>query len=311
MSTDTHQPKPASNSGATFSAYLKTLRPAVEAELDRLLPATDCSPALLHQAMRYAVFAGGKRVRPALVMLTADTLGVEPRLALPGAAALEMIHTYSLVHDDLPALDDDDLRRGRATVHRRWDEATAILVGDSLLTLGLQTLAAEPADLGSERRRRATAEVGRVIGSTGMIGGQVDDLLAERQWPDDPPAMLEAIHRRKTGALLRVCIDLAGIYAGAEGRQANELGQLGDLLGLMFQIADDILDIEGTDETLGKTAGKDAAARKLTYPGLHGLEKSKRLLRRTRDQALELARDLPAQGGLFPSLISYLSTRDR
>jgi geranylgeranyl pyrophosphate synthase len=262
--------------------------------------------------MRYSVFAGGKRIRPALVVLTGETLGVEREVLLPGGSALEMIHTYSLIHDDLPALDDDDLRRGRPTLHRRYDEATAILAGDALLTLGLTLLATHPATATGDERRRSVELVGEAIGSRGMIGGQVEDLAAEAEWPADPPVALEAIHRRKTGALLRTCIRLAGIYAGISEAEDALLGTLGDRLGMMFQIADDILDVEGTSATLGKTAGKDAAARKLTYPGLYGLAESKKMLAATRDEALELAARLATEnGGLFASLIHYLSTRDR
>jgi hypothetical protein len=183
--------------------FLGESRAAVDAELDRLLPAAHEPPERLHEALRYSVFAGGKRVRPALLLLAGEVTGARRADLLAGAAALEMIHTYSLVHDDLPALDDDDLRRGRPTVHRQFDEATAILAGDSLLTLGLTVLAAEPAKASASRRRRAVELVGEAIGTRGMIGGQMGDLEAEDRWPDDAPAMLEWIHRRKTGALIR------------------------------------------------------------------------------------------------------------
>ncbi|MEM7351354.1 MAG: polyprenyl synthetase family protein [Acidobacteriota bacterium] len=294
-----------------FLKFSDDLRPAVEATLDRLLPTAGEPPQRLHEAVRYSTFVGGKRVRPALVVLTGEALGVERDQLLAGGAALEMIHTYSLVHDDLPSLDNDDLRRGRPTAHKQYDEATAILVGDALLTLGLTTLATHPAEATGEQRRRAVAIVGQAIGSLGMIGGQIDDLAAERDWPDDAPAVLEAIHRRKTGALLTVCLRLAGIYADVTPHLDEQLTALGERLGLMFQIADDILDVEGSAGTLGKTAGKDAAARKLTYPGLFGLEESKRRLAQARDEALDLAAGLPGGGGLFPSLIHYLQARDR
>lgn len=294
-----------------FVTFLADVRPAIESTLDRLLPTPEQAPTRLHQAVRYSTLAGGKRIRPGLAVLTGDVLGVPRATVLPGGAALEMIHTYSLIHDDLPALDNDDLRRGRATAHRQFDEATAILTGDALLTLGLTTLAAEPDTATGEQRRQAVAMVGRAIGSLGMIGGQVDDLAAERDWPEDAQAALEAIHRRKTGALLVASLRLAGIYANADAATDRQLTTLGEHIGLMFQIADDILDVEGTDSTLGKTAGKDAAARKLTYPGLFGLPDSKRMLEQTRNEALEIARGLPRQGGLFPSLIHYLQARDR
>ncbi|MEM9553977.1 MAG: polyprenyl synthetase family protein [Acidobacteriota bacterium] len=294
-----------------FLDFSATTRAQIDSMLDRLVPAAGDAPSRIHQAVRYSLFAGGKRVRPLLVMLTGECLGVNRADLLPGGAALEMIHTYSLIHDDLPALDDDDLRRGRPTVHRQFDEATAILAGDSLLTLGLTTLAAEPAGVPGATRARATAMVGRAIGTRGMIGGQVDDLDAENDWPDDARAALDAIHERKTGALLVACVRLAGLYAEVDEATDARLAALGGSLGMMFQIADDILDVEGTSGTLGKTAGKDVAARKLTYPGLYGLDESKRLLVQSRDQALDLAATLPGGGGLFPSLIRYLWSRDR
>jgi geranylgeranyl pyrophosphate synthase len=292
-----------------FAAFLAELRPGVEAELDRLLPSPAESPARLHEAMRYCVFAGGKRVRPALVLLAGETFGAPREVLLPGGAALELIHTYSLVHDDLPALDDDDLRRGRPTAHRQFDEATAILTGDALLTRGLWVLAAEPTALDEATRARATALVAEAISTLGMIGGQADDLEAERSWPADAEAALEQIHRRKTGALLRAAVRLGGLYAGVGEAEDRRLAALGAALGLLFQITDDILDVTGDAATLGKTAGKDAEARKLTYPGLFGLEESRRRLRAVEQQALDLAAPLPRGGGLFPSLIRYLASR--
>lgn len=329
MSSSTHTPSdssPSTRGGGNFLAFLDAIRHEVDATLDRLVPGEHVAPETLHEAMRYSLLGGGKRVRPALVVLTGDVLGVPREASLCGGAALEMIHTYSLIHDDLPALDNDDLRRGRATSHRRFGEATAILAGDALLTLGLTTLAAEPELVDPRARGRAVAMVGRRIGTLGMIGGQVDDLEAEKHWPSDPSAALEAIHRRKTGELITACLHLAGLYAGLYDGPSDEAGgpgetgrsgevtlrqlvELGEMLGLMFQIGDDILDVEGTSGTLGKTAGKDAAARKLTYPGLFGLEQAKRLLRQTHDEAMAAAAELPERGGLFPSLIRYLSTR--
>ncbi|HEX9736493.1 MAG TPA: farnesyl diphosphate synthase [Thermoanaerobaculia bacterium] len=294
-----------------FPSYLAAVREPIDAALDRLLPAASEPPARVHEAMRYSVFAGGKRVRPALVLLTGETLGVARELLLPGGAAIEMIHTYSLIHDDLPAMDDDDLRRGRPTVHRRFDEATAVLAGDALLTLGLTLLAVHPAAAAPEARRRAVELVGEAVGSRGMIGGQADDMAAQDAWPADAAGALEAIHRRKTGALLTACVRLAGVYAGVGADDDALLAAIGDQIGLLFQIGDDILDVEGTSETLGKTAGKDAAARKLTYPGLHGLDESKKMLARARDRTMDLAARLPRDGGPFPSLIHYLATRDR
>lgn len=310
--SSTQSPTPVKIPNTDFPAYLAELRPDVEATLDRLVPSVDIAPARLHEAMRYSLLAGGKRIRPALVVLTGESLGVDRRTLLPGGAALEMIHTYSLIHDDLPALDNDDLRRGRPTCHVQFDEAMAILAGDGLLTLGLTVLAAHPGNVPGETRQRAVLAVGEAIGTLGMIGGQVDDIAAENAWPEDAAAALESIHRRKTGALLKVCVTLAGLYAGAsEGDQAL-LGELGEHVGLLFQIADDILDVTADSEVLGKTAGKDEATRKLTYPGLFGLDAARRKLAETRDAALDLAGRLPAGGrrDLFPSLVRYIAERE-
>lgn len=294
-----------------FLVYLEELRPEVEATLDRLLPVVSSPPQRLHEAMRYCLFAGGKRVRPALVVLGGETFGAQRHLLLPAAAALEMIHTFSLVHDDLPALDDDDLRRGRPTVHRQYDEALAVLVGDALLNLGLEVMARDPAEVPADRRLRAVVAVAQAVGTFGMIGGQVADLEAEHQWPDDPVATLESIHRRKTGALLRASLCSGGILAGTDEDGNRLLARIGEVLGLMFQIGDDILDVESTSEMLGKTAGKDAVAEKLTYPRVHGLAESKALLESSRSEALRLIEALPARQDRFRGLVDFLATRDR
>ncbi|HEX2466224.1 MAG TPA: farnesyl diphosphate synthase [Thermoanaerobaculia bacterium] len=296
---------------AEFVEFLADLRPEVERALDRLLPAESARPARLHAAMRYSVFAGGKRVRPALVVLGGEIYGAPRETLLPAAAAMEMIHTFSLVHDDLPALDDDDLRRGRPTVHKQFDEALAILAGDALLNHALLCLAREPASAPPAVRARAVAVAGESVGSTGMIGGQVADLEAEQRWPDDPAGALEWIHRRKTGCLLEASLVLGGIYAEVSEPEERRLRRLGAALGLLFQIGDDLLDVLGSTEELGKTAGKDAAARKLTYPGLYGVDESRRRLRGVAAEALELACELPRRQDTLRSLIHYLGERDR
>ncbi len=296
---------------ADFRAFAAALHPEIEAALDELLPAAGAPPARLHAAMRYSVFAGGKRIRPALAVLAGETYGAGRADLLPGAAALELIHTFSLVHDDLPALDDDDLRRGRPTVHREFDEATAVLVGDALLNLGLAIIAGRPDGAPAERRLRALSVVAEAVGTDGMIGGQMADLEAEEHWPEDAGTALESIHRRKTGALLAAALRLGGITAGAGDLEDARLAALGHQLGLMFQIADDILDVEGTPDILGKSARKDLAARKLTYPALHGLDRSRRMLAAVRDEALAGVADLPAGREMFVSLVDYLSRRDR
>jgi geranylgeranyl pyrophosphate synthase len=293
-----------------FTEFLRAVKPKVEETLDRLLPSAAVPPQRLNTAIRYAIFAGGKRVRPALVVLSGESLGATRDDLLPGAAALEMVHTFSLVHDDLPALDNDDLRRGRPTVHRAFDESTAILAGDALLNLGLGTLADEPQVVPAERRALAVSLVARAIGTDGMLGGQVADLEAEASWPEDAQAALESIHRRKTGALLTASVRLGGLYAGAAQADDAALTRLGQCIGLLFQIGDDILDVERSTEELGKTAGKDAASSKLTYPGLYGVEESKSKLSSVAAEALDLAHGLSGGAGLFPSLVSYLVSRD-
>ncbi len=294
---------------APFTVYLAALRPQIELELEHRLPAADRRPERLHAALRYSVFAGGKRLRPALVVAAGELFGARREDLLPGAAAVEMIHTYSLIHDDLPALDDDDLRRGRPTLHRQFDEATAILAGDALLTLGLGTLAAAPAALDGAVRARAAARVGEAVGTGGMIGGQVEDLEAEAAWPSDPEAALERIHRGKTGALITACLELGGIYGGAEPAEQAGLAALGDRLGLIFQIRDDLLDVEGTAGVLGKTPGKDARAAKLTYPGLYGVAGSRSRLEALTGEARSLAASLEGGAKLLTPLVVFLSER--
>jgi geranylgeranyl diphosphate synthase type II len=303
-----------------FGEYLERARLEVNRELDRRLPSASVAPQRLHEAMRYSVFAGGKRLRPALVILAGEHFGSPLARLLPGAAAVEMIHTYSLVHDDLPALDNDDLRRGRATVHRQYDEATAILVGDALLTEGLGLLAGEPAELSGDTRRRAVELTARAIGTAGMIGGQVDDLDAERRSNNaerrstdaaaaDLGSALESIHRRKTGALLVASLRLGGLYAQASGDEDEALQRFGERVGLLFQIADDILDVEGSEASLGKTPGKDARQSKLTYPALYGLEESRRRAQILAEEARHLGQVLG--GERFAALIEFLAGRRR
>jgi geranylgeranyl pyrophosphate synthase len=298
---------------AAFQEFVAAVRPRIESELDRRLPAEHDPPRRLHGAMRYAVFAGGKRLRPLLLVLSGRAFGVDEAPLLGAAAAVEMIHTYSLVHDDLPALDDDDLRRGAPTVHRRYDEATAILTGDALLTAGLELLARAPESADRGLRADALALVAAAIGTRGMIGGQADDLEAEGQWPADPGAALESIHRRKTGALLEACVALGGLYAGLEAATMGPLRALGRSVGLLFQIADDILDVDGTAEALGKTPGKDARRRKLAYPGLFGIEESRRRLADCAAEATEIVRGLPIPDQParqeFLGLVAYLAAR--
>ena len=267
-----------------LDAYLEQRRELVESALAARLPAEDdLQPAPLCAAMRYAVLGSGKRLRPTLVLAGCEAVGGEPATALAPAVAVECIHAYSLVHDDLPALDDDDLRRGRATTHRAFDEATAILVGDALQTLAFQGIA-DAEELAEAVRLRMTRRLAHAAGAGGMVGGQALDLALENQGTD--LAGLQRIHRLKTGALLQASVELGALAGGADPTTQEALGAYGAHIGLAFQITDDVLDVEGDTAALGKTAGADAAHHKATYPALLGLEESKRLATDEIDRAL-------------------------
>ena len=260
--------------------YLSEQQRLVDAELDRLVPGEDQPPEMLHRAMRYSLFAGGKRIRPILCLEAARTVSDSIGGALTAACSLEMIHTYSLIHDDLPALDNDDYRRGKLTSHKMFGEAMAILTGDALLTLAFEVLAGIEAVSG-ETRARMSGELARAAGTVGgMIAGQVFDLEGEHKAPD--PALLESIHRAKTGAMLRASLRMGAISAGASGEAFDALSCYGEHVGLAFQIVDDILDVEETSEALGKTAGKDAQQHKITFPAVYGLERSKEMAEQER-----------------------------
>jgi geranylgeranyl diphosphate synthase type II len=251
--------------------YLALQQQIVDAELDRLVPPESTPPATIHRAMRYSLFAGGKRIRPILCMEAARAVAPDPDGVAACASSLELIHTYSLIHDDLPALDNDDYRRGKLTNHKVFGDAMAILAGDALLTLAFQVLA--ELDIPADRKAKLIAELATASGTVGgMIGGQVADLEGEGKPPD--AALLEAIHRAKTGALLRASLRLGAIYAGAAPDEYNALSCYGEHVGLAFQIVDDILDVEESSEALGKTAGKDAQQQKITFPAVYGLERS-------------------------------------
>ena len=244
---------------------------SVDAALRRLLPADGTRPASIHEAMRYSVFAGGKRLRPILCLETARIFSSDVTPALHPACAVEFIHTYSLIHDDLPALDNDDLRRGKPTCHRQFGEAVAILAGDALLTLAFETIAATPVD--AERRVRLLTEISSAAGTVnGMVGGQVADL--EAQGKSVGPETLEYIHRSKTAALIRASIAAGAFCMGAADSDVARLRRFGETIGWAFQVTDDILDVEESSAALGKTAGKDAEQQKATYPSVYGLERS-------------------------------------
>jgi len=258
--------------------YLAQQQRLVDAELDRLVPPDTTPPETIHRAMRYSLFAGGKRIRPILCIEAARTIAEKCSGILAAACSLEMIHTYSLIHDDLPALDNDDYRRGKLTNHKVFGDAMAILAGDALLTLAFQVLA--QLDAPDDCKVRLIAELAVASGTVGgMIGGQVADLEGEGKPPD--AQLLETIHRAKTGALLRASLRMGAMAAGAHDGQGDAqyraLSRYGEHIGLAFQIVDDILDVEESSEALGKTAGKDAAQHKITFPAVYGLETSRRM----------------------------------
>jgi len=250
--------------------YLKSRRALVDATIDANLPPPGTPPAVIHEAMRYAVLGGGKRIRPILAIAAAEACGADAKTLVKPFAALELIHTYSLVHDDLPALDNDDLRRGRKTTHVVFGEAMGILTGDALLTEAFSWLASPIEGVDAARQVRAIAEVARAVDSTGMLGGQVADM--EGTSSGGTLEALVFIHRNKTGKLLTASVVLGGLLAGASDDQLAALRRYGEATGLAFQIVDDLLDIEESAATLGKTAGKDVEQGKLTYPALLGVE---------------------------------------
>jgi len=251
----------------TLQAFLAETRQMVDHALDRWLPPATQEPVRLHEAMRYAVFAGGKRLRPAIARAASLALGGEDQAAVPAACALEMLHTYSLIHDDLPAIDDDDLRRGRASCHKQFGDATAILAGDALQTEAFALLAARGG-------LRMVAELAAAAGTRGMVGGEIADIEAEGQPPERE--RVESIHLRKTAALFAASGRMGAIAAGAPDAQIDALGRYGRWVGLAFQIVDDLLDETADAATLGKSPGKDRASRKMTYPAAVGVEAARR-----------------------------------
>lgn len=269
---------------ASLHEYLAEQVQAIDRVLDVWLPDEDVDPVSIHRAMRYSLFAGGKRIRPILAITSACAISDDSGNGVEhAAAALELVHTYSLIHDDLPALDNDDLRRGRPTCHKVFGEAIAILAGDALLTLAFEVLS-RIKQVGAERKIRLVEELSRAAGTVGgMIGGQVNDLEGERKTPT--ALLLESIHRAKTGALLCASVRMGAIYAGADEAELAALSQYGEHVGLAFQIVDDLLDIEEPSQALGKTAGKDEAQQKITFPAVYGLERSREMAEEERLRA--------------------------
>lgn len=264
-----------SSTDTTFDlkAYLRDRQQRVEAALDAAI--APGYPETIYDAMRYSLMAGGKRLRPILCLATCELLEGTEAQAMPTACALEMIHTMSLIHDDLPAMDNDDYRRGKLTNHKVYGEDVAILAGDALLTYAFEYVATQTRDVPADRVLRVIADLGRAVGAEGLVGGQIVDLASEGK-SDVSLDTLNYIHTHKTGALLKVSVTSGAILAGAADSQVEVLTQYADRIGLAFQIVDDVLDITSTSEELGKSAGKDLAAQKATYPSFWGIEESQK-----------------------------------
>jgi geranylgeranyl diphosphate synthase type II len=311
----------------TLDEYVDQRRAEVEAALDRYLPDGRC-PGVIAAPMQYSLKGGGKRVRPILVLAANDSLGGDRALALPAACAIEMIHTYSLIHDDLPAMDDDELRRGRPTSHVMFGEGLAILAGDGLQAEAFALLAREPLSRDAEviaRKLRVVAAIAEAAGPVGMVGGQAIDLASDPsrepgvgsresgvgRTPVLDAAGLGDMHGRKTGALIRASVASGAIMAGADETALVALDRYGSEIGLAFQIVDDILDVEVASADLGKTAGKDAAAGKPTYPALFGLERSRQMANDCRARALAALAGARLDGSRLADIASWIVGRKR
>ncbi len=306
------------NATAGFAELAASLGPQIDAALDARSLLGDGCPVILQEAVRYSLLAPGKRMRPLLVLLATEACNGEIESALPAACAVEMIHAYSLIHDDLPALDNDDLRRGRPTCHKQFDEATAILAGDALLTLAFEVLAREiqpPVTAAA-----CCAALAHAAGARNMVGGQVDDLEAERRaerasgrptTSDEELTHLKSIHARKTGAMIRVSLRLGALVAGATAAQLDALDCYGDRLGLAFQITDDLLDVRSSEAAMGKRVNKDAARGKLTFPVLLGLDQSTRDAEQLVAEACAALKPFEAAAAGLEVLARYVLERNR
>src|SRR5262245_5484634 len=292
----------------TITHYLARRAEEVNEWLDRLVPSETTEPRLLHRAMRYSLLAGGKRLRPVLVLAAGESFGAESDDLMPAACAIEMIHTYSLIHDDLPAMDNDDLRRGRPTCHKAFGEATAILAGDALLTQSFRVLAADAPHRDPEKQVRVIREIATAAGTVeALIGGQMADIENEGKSVD--ASALEYIHRSKTGAMITASVVVGAIIGGATNAQIDKLRKYGERFGLAFQIADDILDVTSTSDQLGKTPGKDQAANKATYPAIHGIPASEARARALVDEAVEIVSGLGLRGQVLEEIAGFIIAR--
>jgi len=306
VATKATQTRPRSH--FDLKSYLDDRTERVNAALDRLLPKESAKPATIHKAMRYSLFAGGKRIRPALCLAAAEACHGRIENALPLACAVECIHTYSLIHDDLPAMDNDDFRRGKPTNHKVFGEGIAVLAGDALLTQAFE-LAAKAKSQPRFSHKELVGEIAYASGSLQLIAGQVADLEGEGKKVS--AAQLKYIHERKTSALLCCAVRLGGMSANCSSSQLKALTDFGYNVGLAFQIIDDILDVTQTSEQLGKTAGKDTSAQKATYPSIIGLEKSRRIANRLTHRAFASLKAFHGKAQALEALATYLLNRDR
>ena len=292
-----------------ITSYLSRKKDSVDKTLEKLVPPAKIFPSSVHEAMRYSLFAGGKRVRPILAIATAEALGAKTAGLLPLASTLELIHTYSLIHDDLPAMDNDDFRRGRPTCHKVYGEAIAILAGDGLLNMAFEVLS-DLHQLKSVPANRLIAiikEISTASGVFGMVGGQVVDMESEGKDIDFPT--LEYIHTHKTGALIRASVRVGALYARAGKRDFTALTHYGEMVGLAFQIADDILDITGKQEEIGKDVGSDIKKGKKTFPSFYGLEESRRRAVEVVDKAITALKNFDRKADSLRELAKYIINR--
>ena len=290
-----------------LSCYLQEQKTLIEAALDKSLPIA--KPQKIYESMRYSLLAGGKRLRPILCLATCELMGGTKAMSLPTACALEMIHTMSLIHDDLPAMDNDDYRRGKLTNHKVYGDDIAILAGDGLLAYSFEYVALETKDVPPERILKVIARLGNTVGAAGLVGGQVLDLESEGK-TDITAETLSFIHTHKTGALLETSVVSGAILAGAGEQEINKLSRYARNIGLAFQIVDDILDITATDEQLGKTAGKDLAAQKATYPSLWGIEQSRAKARELIDEAIAQLDNYDTAAEPLKAIARFIVTRN-
>ncbi len=294
--------------GLDLKAYLVRQRSIVDTYLDRFLPPPDTRPEIIHEAMRYSVFAGGKRVRPILALATGEALEAEFEELIYLACALEMIHTYSLIHDDLPAMDDDDYRRGKLTIHKKFGEGIAILAGNGLLTLAFQLLGRIPCERKATRLEIIDTICSAIGTEGGLIGGQVMDLIT--QGTPFSQDQLEYIHSSKTGALIEASIYCASLLSAASAEKRSQLRAYGARVGLSFQVVDDLLDVEGSQEQLGKASNKDAQTLKATYPSLLGVEKTRRIKEKLTKRAVEEISFLGERGQVLEAIALFIANRD-